>query len=162
MSRWRLFAPWLGLNPILVLVGDLLVVVSLFLSWIDVFKLSPTDAIVVPKQGYSPWMALQRGVDALGVASGLLFLLTIAMVLSSLMSVRARAAGTRRVAAIIAAIVALAGLAMEVVATQVIGYELAVNYAHYDSGAAYGQALWVAGLLCIYVGMNRAGVLRRR
>jgi hypothetical protein len=163
MSRWRLFAPWRGLNPILLLMGNLVVVVSLFLPWIDMFKLSPTGALVVPRQGYSPWMALQRGiVDALGAASGLVFLLTIALVLSSLMAVRLRAADMRRSAAISAAILAFAIPLMGVVATNVVGYELAVNYPHYDSGYAYGQALGVAGCLCVFVGINRAGILRRR
>ncbi len=71
-----------GLGLGLEFVGDLLVIVALFEPWLKVFGV---PGLPFPTRSYSPWMALQRGHgDALGVATGIFFVLTLGLVLATL------------------------------------------------------------------------------
>jgi hypothetical protein len=153
---YRLLGYWLGL--ILTLVGNCLVIAALFAPWIEVFKTDPS--LPLPRQGYSPWMVLQHGqVDALDVLAGALFLLTLALLITTL--VLALATDARSRAASIAAILALVGLAVVGVALGGIPMALSLSYLYYEHNIAYGGGLAAVGFVSVLVGAALVGARRQ-
>lgn len=133
---------WFAL--ILVLIGDILVVASLFTPWLDVYKMDPS--LPIRSQGYSPWLALQRsGLDAFGTLTALYMLVTLGFVAGTLISA-ATIQGRSRVSSI-TIVLALLGCCLVCLALWGIPINLEMNYPYYDVAFVYGGFLAVVGFL---------------
>jgi hypothetical protein len=148
---------WLGLT--LMLAGDILVIAALFTPWIEVYNNAPS--LPIPRRGYSPWLALQRGsFDAFSVLVGAYFLLVLGFVVSTLVLARATSARFRVHYLIIA--LALVGLCLAGLALWGIPINLAFNYPYYDTNVVSGGFLAIAGFLCAIVGAVFVGIRRQQ
>lgn len=144
-----------GLGLSLEFVGDLLVIVALFEPWLTVFGV---PGLPFPTRSYSPWMVLQRGHgDALGVATGIFFLLTLGLVLATLVQAFAPAARVRFGASVTVGVMALVGLCMVGFALAGIPVGLALDYPYYHSEIIYGGGLAAVGFVIVLVGIAITG-----
>lgn len=146
----------LGLGLGIEIVGDLLVIVALFEPWLTVFEV---PGLPVPTRSYSPWMVLQRGhSDALGVATGIFFLLTLGLALATLVQAFAPAVHVRFGASVIVGVLALVGLCMVGIALYLIPVGLALDYPYYHSEIVYGGGLAALGFVIALVSVTIFGV----
>ncbi|HEY1389690.1 MAG TPA: hypothetical protein VGF38_14200 [Ktedonobacterales bacterium] len=140
---------WVGF--IFTLAGDALVVASVFAPWIEIYKNDPT--YLVPRQGYSPWLALLRGqIDQMGALSGAYFLVALGLLIATVVLARARSANTRAPARDVAAGLVIIGLALVGVAVTFIPMALSLSSPYYDHDLVYGGGLAAIGLLSALVG----------
>lgn len=139
---------WIGV--IFTLVGDALVIASLFSPWVEIFKNDPT--YLVPRQGYSPWLVLQRGyIDALGALSGAYFLVALGLLIATVVLARTRSAKTRSgvgFAVVLLAISSLFLVSIVLAETSMTSF----SYPYYNHNLLYGGSLAVIGLVSVLVG----------
>lgn len=158
-SRWQLITRWVGVT--LMLVGDILVVASLFSPWLEVFKIGDPD--FPGTQEYGPWMALERGTfDDLTIAGAVFFAVAAVLAICTLILAVARAAGSRSTAAAIATGLALAGLVTVGLAAMFVPMILSLSYPYYDRTVGDGARLVLAGFLAVLIGAGIANILELR
>lgn len=148
-SRWQqvVRAVTIGLT----LVGDALVIASYFAPWVELFK--PNDPDFRGIREYSPWMALQLATfDAPAVMMAVFYILTLAMVLGTLVFVRARLADARHFAARVAAGSALPGLVLLGLILPGLHTVISLSYPYYHSNLLYGAGLALVGFVCVCAG----------
>ncbi len=152
-SRSRSFSHslryWIGL--IFMIIGDALVIASLFSPWVEIYKTDPT--YFIPRQGYSPLTVLQRGqVDNLGVASGMLFLVALGLLTATISLARARSANTRSNVGFAVVLLTLAVLILVWIMLTGLPFALSFGYPYYEYNLLYGGNLAIIGLLSALVG----------
>ena len=148
---------------LLTLAGNLLVIVAFFSPWFDVFKLND-PSFYFPKQGYSPWMVLERGQPgSLAITTWVFLLLILAMALSSLAFVLTHTARRQSQAISIARALAVVGLVVMVVAVPAIPFDLSFLWPYLSSTPAYGLFLAVVGFVSVLVSLAmRPAIVARR